>query len=155
MVGVGGMSQGNGSTRLRPLVLIVDDDEGIRGAIADLLEDEGFATAQAADGAEALNFLADSSTPPVLILLDLMMPVVDGWTFCKVRQGVQSLMEIPIIAVSAAPMVGTREPLRVEATLSKPFDPDRLAWLIGQTARKERVAPRRSVESAGNQDATG
>jgi two-component system, OmpR family, response regulator len=151
MVGGGVTVQEGGSPRRRPLILIVDDDEGIRGAIADLLEDEGFATAQAADGAEALNFLADSKTPPVLILLDLMMPVVDGWTFCKLRQGVRSLMEIPVVAVSAAPMVGGRAPLRVEATLSKPFDPDQLAWLITHTARRESSDVRAAVpnRSAG------
>jgi CheY-like chemotaxis protein len=40
------------------------------------------------NGLEALNFLADSPRKPSLILLDLMMPILDGWTFCKVRQGV-------------------------------------------------------------------
>lgn len=117
-----------------PLVLIVDDDEGIRQAIADLLEDEGFATAQAANGLEALNFLADDRATPVLILLDLMMPVVDGWTFCKIRQGVLRLMEIPVIAVSAGSMSGAREPLRADAVLPKPFDPDQLAWLTTRMA---------------------
>ena len=76
-----------------------------------------------------LNLLAESPRKPSLILLDLMMPVLDGWTFCKVRQGVQMLMEIPVVAISAAPMNGPQEPLRVDATLPKPFDPDALAWL--------------------------
>ncbi len=137
----GGTSSIAISPRPRPLVLIVDDDEGIRGAVADLLEDEGFATAQAADGAEALDFLADCSTPPVLILLDLMMPVIDGWTFCKLRQGLRGLMGIPVIAVSAAQMTGAREPLRVDATLSKPFDPDELAWLIARMAGRQSFFP--------------
>ena len=71
---------------------------------------------------------------PSLILLDLMMPVLDGWTFCKVRQGVEMLMEIPVVAISAAPMNGTHEPLRVDAMLPKPFDPDALAWLAARMA---------------------
>jgi CheY-like chemotaxis protein len=124
------------------LVLIVDDDEGIRGAVADILDDEGFSTAQATNGADALDFLADADGSPTVILLDLMMPVLDGWTFCKIRQGVRSLMEIPVIAVSAGSMVGNREPLRVDATLAKPFDPDELAWLTNRIARRGLSLPR-------------
>jgi CheY-like chemotaxis protein len=116
------------------LVLIVDDDEGIRAAVAEILVDEGFRTAQATDGVDALNFLADVDGSPTVILLDLMMPILDGWTFCKIRQGIQSLMKIPVIAVSAGSMVGNREPLRVDATLAKPFDPDELAWLTNRIA---------------------
>src|SRR3954469_13049651 len=101
----------------RPLVLVIDDDDGIREGIVDLLEEEGFAAVGAANGLEALNFLAESKRTPALILLDLMMPVIDGWTFCKVRQGVAMLMEIPVVAISAAPMSGSHEPLRVDATL--------------------------------------
>jgi two-component system, OmpR family, response regulator len=127
----------------RPLVLIVDDDQGIRGAVADILEDEGFRTAQATDGADALNFLADADGAPTVILLDLMMPVLDGWAFCKIRQGIQSLMEIPVIAVSAGSMLGNREPLRVDATLGKPFDPDELTWLTIRMAGRRISLPRR------------
>jgi len=127
----------------RPLVLVIDDDEGIREGIVDLLEEEGFTAIGAANGLEALNFLAESKRIPALILLDLMMPVVDGWTFCKVRQGVEMLMEIPVVAISAAPMNGPHEPLRVDATLPKPFDPDALAWLATRMAgRKSFHRPR-------------
>ena len=103
----------------RPLVLVIDDDEGIREGIVDLLEEEGFAAVGAANGLEALNFLSETKQVPSLILLDLMMPVLDGWTFCKVRQGVAMLMEIPVVAISAAPMNGPHEPLRVDATLAQ------------------------------------
>jgi two-component system, chemotaxis family, chemotaxis protein CheY len=117
------------NTTSKPLVLVIDDDAGIREAIVDLLAEEGFEAVGAGNGLEALNLLADSPRKPSLILLDLMMPVVDGWTFCKVRQGVSMLMEIPVVAISAAPMNGPQEPLRVDATLPKPFDPDALAWI--------------------------
>ena len=113
----------------RPLILVIDDDAGIREAIVDLLDEEGFATASASNGLEALNFIAESAQKPALIFLDLMMPTLDGWTFCKIRQATQMLMDIPVIAISAASMTGTHEPLRVEAMLSKPFDPDALTWL--------------------------
>ena len=99
-------------TVTRPLVLVIDDDEGIRHWIVALLEEEGFAAIGACNGMEALNFLAESKRTPSLILLDLMMPVLDGWTFCKLRQGVAMLMEIPVVAISAAPMNGTHAPLQ-------------------------------------------
>jgi hypothetical protein len=54
-----------------------------------------------------------------------------------------SLMEIPVVAISAAPMNGPQEPLRVDATLPKPFDPDSLAWLATRMAgRKAFFGPR-------------
>ena len=127
------------TTTERALVLVIDDDRDIREGIIALLEDEGFEVIGARDGLEALNFLADSPRKPSLILLDLMMPILDGWTFCKVRQGVSTLMEIPVVAISAGPMNGPREPLRVEATLPKPFDPDALAWLATRMARRKRT----------------
>src|SRR6185503_9083161 len=108
------------------LVLVIDDDEGIREGIVDLLEEAGFAAVGACNGLEALNFLADSKRVPALILLDLMMPILDGWTFCKVRQGIVALMEIPVIVISAASMTGTHEPLRVDGRIEKPFDADEL-----------------------------
>jgi len=132
------------TTTNRALVLVIDDDGDIREGIICLLEDEGFEVVGAHDGLEALNFLAESPRQPSLILLDLMMPVLDGWTFCKVRQGVSTLMEIPVVAISAGPMDGPHEPLRVDATLPKPFDPDALAWLAMRMAgRKPAVSPRR------------
>jgi len=122
------------TTPIRPLVLVIDDDDAIREGIVDLLEEEGFAAVGASNGLDALNFLAESEQVPSLILLDLMMPVLDGWTFCKVRQGVEMLMQIPVVAISAAPMTGAHEPLRVDAMLPKPFDPDALAWLAAHMA---------------------
>ena len=65
-----------------------------------------------------------------MILLDLMMPIVDGWTFCKIRQGIVTLMEIPVITISAASTDGTREPLRVDGSIKKPFDADALVEMV-------------------------
>ncbi|HET6283330.1 MAG TPA: response regulator [Polyangia bacterium] len=127
------------TVRARPLVLVVDDDKGIREAVVSFLDDVGFATAQACNGLDAVNLIADAEVPPTLIVLDLMMPVLDGWAFCQLRQGIQSLMEIPVVAVSAGSVLGSREPLRVDATLAKPFDPDELAWLVTRVARRRDI----------------
>jgi CheY-like chemotaxis protein len=135
MVDEGSRSHVVGTGSARPLILVVDDDAQIREAMASFLNDEGFEVVQAGDGFEALDVIADSDRPPTLILLDLMMPILDGWTFCKIRQGIKALMEIPVIAVSAASMVGSREPLRADAVLPKPFDPDQLAWLAARLSR--------------------
>ncbi len=129
-------SAGNGSERkARPLVLLVDDDDDVRDALRAFLEEEDFAVVTARNGFEAVNFVADSKTPPALIMLDLMMPVMDGWTFCKLRQGSTKLKSIPVLAMSASPMVGAREPIGVDGTLSKPFDPDRLGRLASDLTR--------------------
>ena len=121
------------ATGRRPLVMVIDDDADIRIAIQHLLDGEGFATVGATDGQAALNLLADSRNRPALILLDLMMPIVDGWTFCKIRQGILTLMEIPVITVSAASSTETSAPLRVDGSLDKPFDADALISLVTQT----------------------
>src|SRR4030095_16530482 len=86
--GIGGESRAGvdaTNTTSKPLVLVVDDDDGIREAIVDLLVEEGFDAVGAGNGLEALNLLAEAPRKPSLILLDLMMPELDGWTFCKVR----------------------------------------------------------------------
>src|SRR5207248_10941463 len=69
-------------------VLVVDDDAGIRSIVAELLEDEGYTVDTADDGAQALQRAREA--PPAAILLDLMMPVLDGWGFvgaCR-QQGI-------------------------------------------------------------------
>ncbi len=116
----------------RPLVLVIDDDADIRTAIQDLLDGEGFATIGSADGQAALHLLADLPVRPAVILLDLMMPIVDGWTFCKIRQGIVTLMEIPVITISAASTDGTSAPLRVDGSIKKPFDADALIEMVNQ-----------------------
>ena len=121
----------------RPLVLVIDDDADIRTAIEDVLDGEGFATVGAADGQAALNVLADLPVRPAVIVLDLMMPIVDGWTFCKIRQGILTLMEIPVITISAACTTGTSAPLRVEGSIQKPFDAAVLIELVTRMVRRK------------------
>jgi CheY-like chemotaxis protein len=121
----------------RPLVLVIDDDADIRTAIEDFLNGEGFATVGAANGQAALDLLADSRDRPAVILLDLMMPIVDGWTFCKIRQGIATLMEIPVITISAASTTGTSEPLRADGYIKKPFDADALIEMVTRMAGRK------------------
>ena len=87
--------------RPRPTVLIVDDDPGIRDGLGEFLAEEGFTVSTAAEGVEALQILR-TGIKPVAILLDVMMPPMDGWDF-RQRQLIDArLAEIPTIVISAA-----------------------------------------------------
>ena len=85
----------------RAPVLIIDDDQGIREALQELLEDEAFAVATAENGLEALDRL-HAGLRPCLILLDLMMPRMDGWAFRRQQMADPELRDIPVIVLSAA-----------------------------------------------------
>jgi len=81
-------------------ILVIDDDDDIRGAIAAYLEGEGYSVVEAGNGASALEHLR-SSLQFCLILLDLYMPVMDGWAFRSEQKSDPELAEIPIIVISA------------------------------------------------------
>jgi CheY-like chemotaxis protein len=127
----------------RPLVLVVDDDEAIREALCDLLDDAGFATVGARHGLEALKVLAASMSAPTFILLDLMMPVMDGWAFCDNREKSPTLSEIPVIAISAVEVAESDRPAGIDAFLAKPIDMDSFARLAHRMARRRKSRARR------------
>jgi CheY-like chemotaxis protein len=84
-------------------VLVVDDDEDLREAICEALRDEGYAVASASDGAEALSWLrAHPEQPPGIILLDLMMPVMNGWQFRAEQRRDPRLASIRTVVMTAA-----------------------------------------------------
>jgi CheY-like chemotaxis protein len=117
-------------------ILIIDDEAEIRSLISQLLIEEGYMVAQAADGREALLYLRAANPLPCVILLDLMMPVMNGWDFLQVRQHDPVLAPIPIVAISAAPRHTTAAALGVQETLAKPIDFDRLVALVQQYCRR-------------------
>jgi CheY-like chemotaxis protein len=85
-----------------PTILIVDDDLDNRWSYRELLEDCGYSVEEAGDGRKALKRLTDPSLePPRLILLDLSMPLMDGWQMLAIMKGYESLKEIPVILCSA------------------------------------------------------
>jgi len=109
-------------------VLIVEDDADLREMMAQMLSLEGFRTATAANGREALDYLKEGNDTE-LILLDLMMPVMDGWEFRRLQQADPELSRVPVIVLSAL------DPARsayvdAEAFLKKPLDFDRLLQLV-------------------------
>jgi CheY-like chemotaxis protein len=108
-------------------ILIVDDDADIRFVISELLRDEGYTVAQAANGREALIYLQGADPLPSLIILDLMMPIMNGWDFLHARQRDRVVQAIPVVLISAfRELAEAAAPLGVQQALAKPIDLDRL-----------------------------
>jgi CheY-like chemotaxis protein len=111
-------SNGRGS----PLscILVVEDDRVVREVVSDALVDAGYAVATAADGVDALEQLRDH--PADAILLDLMMPVMDGWTFLDAISRDNQLRSIPVGFMSAVPALRqAAKEQGVQVTVGKPF----------------------------------
>jgi CheY-like chemotaxis protein len=118
-------------------VLVVEDDSMLRESLAEILECEGFAPAVAKDGREALHLLRNDHVVPVVILLDLMMPVMNGWQFREEQLADVALASFPVIVMTAMDPEG----IRADAFVRKPFDIDELLGKILRVAarRKQRV----------------
>jgi CheY-like chemotaxis protein len=102
----------------RGSILIVEDDEDIRAAMAELLETEGFEVAVASNGQEGLEVLGQMRAP-CLVLLDLMMPVMNGEDFLRHVRKDPAMDSVPVIIVTASgrtPLPGT------QGLLKKPFE---------------------------------
>ena len=109
-------------------ILVVDDDPFIRDVIAELLAEEGYPVATAADGAEALRFVV--ATRPSLVLLDMDMPVVDGREFAE-RYRAMDGAHAPIAVVTAAYDARVAaERIGAQGHLAKPFQVAALFQLI-------------------------
>jgi CheY-like chemotaxis protein len=114
-------------------VLIVEDDVELRDMMAQLLTLEGFVATTVANGREALEYLRRGDRPDI-ILLDLMMPVMDGWEFRRKQQSDPALATVPVVVLSA---LDHRRAAEVDAVafLKKPLDFDRLLELVRQYCR--------------------
>lgn len=110
-------------------VLVVDDDQSLVGLISAVLEGEGYLVQAASNGQEALDCVVE--TRPDLILLDLGMPVMDGWTCCRSLRQSSATSDIPVIIMSADGVESAvRVDLGVEHFLSKPFELDSMLMCI-------------------------
>jgi two-component system chemotaxis response regulator CheY len=107
-------------------VMIVDDDNDIRDAISQILEYEGYNVLQASNGQEGIERLRQQDRPS-LILLDLMMPVMNGWQFQSELQNQPDLSKIPVIILSADGNIQQKsEGIGVAGYLKKPIQLDTL-----------------------------
>ena len=109
-------------------ILLVEDDSALRDVLADILTDEGYEVDCATNGREALDRLSGDAPSPDLIVLDLLMPVMDGWAFRDAQRKSPRLSRIPTVVLSASyPPDGRRiRSLEAEAVLSKPVGMERL-----------------------------
>jgi CheY-like chemotaxis protein len=114
-------------------ILIVEDDADLREMMAQLLALEGLRAATVANGKEALQYLTGGECPEV-ILLDLMMPVMDGWEFRRRQRADPSICDVPVIVLSALDQPRSRD-LHAAAFLKKPLDFDRLLELVHEYCR--------------------
>jgi CheY-like chemotaxis protein len=112
-------------------ILVVDDDVDVREALADTLEYRGFAVVTATNGHDALRVLRSMSAPPAFILLDLMMPVMDGYTFLEEQRSDPDLASIPVAVVTAGFGVDRRRVGRTPV-LKKPLDVSELLTAVQQ-----------------------
>lgn len=110
-------------------MLVVEDDEGIRDALCDLLATEGFTVASAVHGADALERLRNGDELPDVIVLDLMMPVMDGWAFRTEQRRDEKLAHIPVVVITASRNADVAA-LAPAAFLKKPIDFDELLRAI-------------------------
>jgi CheY-like chemotaxis protein len=114
-------------------ILVIDDDLGIRDLLTEILEDEGYGVISAADGQEAIDHLHRSPESPCLILLDLMMPGMNGWQFRQEQQHDPALATIPVVVLSArADIQQQATVVAAAAYLPKPLNIRRLLDTVQQ-----------------------
>lgn len=116
-------------------ILVIDDDDDIRAVMQEILAAAGYQVDVARDGAEALAKLPGPAPPP-LILLDMMMPNMDGEMFLKALRSQPRMLDAPVVVVSGSAGVRQRaSALDVAACLEKPFELDDLLGVVGRLAR--------------------
>ena len=131
-----------------PDVLIVEDDPDFAAAMIDLITEAGLQTFHAPDGKQALAHA--ESWPPRIVLLDLRMPVLDGWGFLERWRVHPGLGSVPVVIVSSEPEDQTVLQ-SVQGWLSKPVDGDELLRLVGwlMCDRRGEGAVRRAAKRRG------
>jgi CheY-like chemotaxis protein len=127
----------------RTRVLIVDDDEATLASLGGLLELEGYSVDRARNGQEALEALAAAGEEPGLILLDLKMPVMDGWEFLAERAKNAGARDAPVVLLSGLPYIPNAP--GVADFLSKPINANRLLDCVrrfcGEPEREKAARP--------------
>jgi CheY-like chemotaxis protein len=135
------MSRDDNPTGHDPLVLIVDDEDALSDVLAELLALHRFRTMRARDGAEALRLLR--SVRPDVVLLDLMMPVMNGLETLEAMRSDPSTAHLPVI-VSSASIRGNEKIAGADLVLRKPFDFDEMLSAVRRLARAPEIRVRSS-----------
>jgi two-component system chemotaxis response regulator CheY len=115
-------------------ILLVEDDSGIRESVAEVLELEGYHVSAVANGSDALEWLA-RELPPDVLLVDLVMPVMNGSELLARVKADPRLSDVPSILMTAA-IPSAQSPVpAADATLPKPFELDALLDVVGRLSR--------------------
>ena len=112
----------------RSTILVIEDDHDIRVNVRNLLEEEGYKVVTVTNGKSALELLERLEPKPCLILLDLMLPVMDGWHFAERLRALPQLAPIPILVMTAYDE--PPPPESAIAVFKKPLDVDALLRLV-------------------------
>jgi CheY-like chemotaxis protein len=133
-------------------ILIVDDDYDVRSALSEMLEEEGFAVEGAHNGREALARLRSGVAHPALILLDLMMPGMDGWDFRSEQMRDPKLAAVPVVIVSASGFSpeSIRTQFRPAAYVAKPIERGELLDVIREVVRSRAPGQLDAADRAGD-----
>jgi len=116
----------------RTQVLVVEDDAGVAALLVDVLRQEGYLAVSVSDGVAALRFLKTSERP-CLILLDLLMPAMDGFEFRRLQRSDPVLGSIPVAVISAvAAWYKTENPMGAVAYIDKPLEMNRVLATVMQ-----------------------
>jgi len=113
----------------KPRLVVIDDDKDLRETLCAVLHDEGFDVSGFSDATEAIRRI-ESGLSADLILLDLMMPIMNGWEFCQYRTTSAALRAVPVVIITARH--GVAPPVGVSEVLLKPFDLDLLSAVIAR-----------------------
>ena len=127
-------------------ILLIEDDDLLREGLKQVLEEDGCRVVAAADGAAGMELLRDGALAPCLILLDLMMPGMNGWDFLQLQGRHPLLSKIPIAVASAYPFA--EKEVLPGIVLRKPFSPARLKQVISEHCLCADGAPRDAKTSA-------
>jgi CheY-like chemotaxis protein len=122
------MASRQGSSRR--IVMLIDDDEDVRTTMSELLTTRGYSTLEAENGKQAIEVLTKAARLPMLMILDMAMPVLDGRGFLRLRARDPILREIPVFVVSASEPPILLE--GIEMFMRKPVEVTRLLQIIGR-----------------------
>ena len=128
-----GINTGIKSTSLLESVMVVEDDPMIRTSLVELLEAEGYQVIGVENGQAAMNHLKSGNTLPAVILLDVMMPIMDGWQFRTQQLSDVKISKIPVIVVTADGNARDKAVvMNAQGWINKPFKIDEILEAVAK-----------------------
>jgi two-component system, chemotaxis family, sensor histidine kinase and response regulator PixL len=135
---------------MKRTILVVDDEGDERSLMASLLERHDYVVESAANGQEAIDRLHSGLPLPDMVLLDLNMPVMDGWQFLALVAADTSLRQLPVIIISGSPTVPDSSATPPNASfMAKPIRPPMILKLMEEMLQHAAIARRANRLSAG------